>query len=414
MVFASGVARVPTAYLASYFLSVLGNSITAIALPLLVLQATGSAGQAGVLAAATTLPAVLAGLFMGGVIDLVNRRASSIATDLVSAGAIAALPVVDAVADLQLGWFIVFGVIGAFGDVPGLTAREALLPAIVRHSGMSAERLLGLREAQGAVALLVGPAAAGGLMAVFDARTVLLLSAAMSLAAALVTLLVPARLGAISAAGAPPGRTATLTQLREGWRILFGQDRFLLGVTLVNLALVVTLAGLQGLVLPVHFTLLGEPSLLGFVLSALALGLLVGGGIYAVAGDRGRRRAWFGIGLAGTVIGIALIALLPAVWVVFAGAFVLGASSGLVGSILGVLMLERVPEALRGRILGTQNAMLTAAPGVGILVAALITEHVDVAAAAALLAVLWTAASVLAAVAPALRDLGPATPGRAP
>ncbi len=329
------MTRVPAAYLASYVLSAFGNSIAAIALPLLVLQETGSAAQAGILAAATTVPAVLAGLVMGAVIDRVDRRAASVATDLVSATAIAALPAVAAVTDLGLGWFILLGVIGSFGDVPGLTAREALLPAIVRHGGVSGERLLGLREAQGAVALLVGPAAAGGLMTLLDGPTVLLVPAAASLAAALVTLLVPARLGALPADGPRPGATvtATLGELRAGWRVLFGSDRFLLTVTLVNLALVTALAGLQGLVLPVHFTALGEPGLLGFVLSA---------------------------------------------------------------------------------ILGTQNAMVTAAPGIGMLAAALVTEHAGVAAAAAGLAVLWAAACALAAGAPALRDLDavPAAPAR--
>ena len=77
--------RTPVLYLSSYFVSVLGNSIAAIALPLIVLQATGSAMSAGWVAAATAVPAVFAGLFMGVVIDRINRITSSVLTDLVSA-----------------------------------------------------------------------------------------------------------------------------------------------------------------------------------------------------------------------------------------------------------------------------------------------------------------------------------------
>ena len=121
--------RTPVLYLASYFVSVLGNSIAAIALPLIVLQATGSAMSAGWVAAATAVPAVLAGLFMGVVIDRINRVTSSVVTDLVSAASIAALPIVDGLVGLEVGWFVLFGVIGSLGDVPGMTAREALLPA---------------------------------------------------------------------------------------------------------------------------------------------------------------------------------------------------------------------------------------------------------------------------------------------
>ena len=69
---------IPFAYLASYLLSLLGNSLAGIALPLIVLQVTGSALGAGAVAAATAVPAVFAGLLMGVVIDRINRRTSSV------------------------------------------------------------------------------------------------------------------------------------------------------------------------------------------------------------------------------------------------------------------------------------------------------------------------------------------------
>ena len=71
--------HVALAYLGSYGLSVLGNSVAAVVLPLVVLQ-TGSALDAGIVAAATAVPAVLAGLFMGGVIDRVHRCSASVVT----------------------------------------------------------------------------------------------------------------------------------------------------------------------------------------------------------------------------------------------------------------------------------------------------------------------------------------------
>lgn len=402
--------RLPVIYLASYLLSLLGNSIAAIALPLIVLQVTGSALGAGIVAAATAVPAVLAGLFMGVVIDRINRRTSSIVTDLISAASIAALPLIDLLTGLSLGWFILFGVIGSLGDVPGMTAREALLPAIVRHSGVAAERLVGIREALGAVALLLGPAAAGTLMVLLDGSTVLWITAATSAAAALLTLLLPHRVGAIAVAddGTPaadmPG--TGWSQLRDGWRVLL-RSRFLVVTTVLSLLSVTVLSALQGLILPVYFTLEGQPGLLGFVLTALALGLLIGSGIYALAGTRGPRRAWFLAGLLGGTAGIGLIAALPSVGAVLGGAFVLGLSSGLFGSLLGVLMIERIPEQMRGRIMGTQNAMLTAAPAVGIIVAAVVTEYADVRIAAVAISALWLVALVIGLVARSLRTLEP-------
>ncbi|VXB99922.1 MFS transporter [Pseudoclavibacter sp. 8L] len=399
----------PVTYLASHVLSLLGNSIAGIALPLIVLSTTGSALGAGTVAAGTAIPAVLAGLFMGVVIDRINRRTSSVVTDLISAASIAALPIIDLVSGLNLGWFVLFGIIGSLGDVPGMTAREALLPAIVRHGGISAERLMGVRESLSAVAIFVGPAAAGTLMVLFDGSTVLWITAATSLLAALITLLIPRAVGVIVADDGSRASTTKGTgwaQLRDGWRALF-RSPFLIATTALSLVSVFVLAGLQGLVLPVYFTLVEQPGLLGFVLSALALGMLLGGGTYAVAGTRGPRRAWFVVGMIGTTIGIGLISLLTSVWVVFAGAFVMGAASGLFGSLMGVLMIERIPEQLRGRIMGTQNALTTAAPSLGIMLAAVLTEYASVNVAALALLGAWGCAFLCGLVARPLRTLEP-------
>ncbi|MFD1859346.1 MFS transporter [Aeromicrobium camelliae] len=250
---------VSVAYLGSYFLSLLGNAIAAVALPLIVLQTTGSVLGAGAVAAATALPAVVAGVLMGVIIDRIDRRFSSVLTDLISGASIAALPLVDLVTDVNVGWFALFGLIGSLGDVPGMTAREALVPAIVRHGAMEAERLVGLRESTGALAVILGPAAAGGLMAAFDGATVLWVTAATSLAAALATLLLPRSVGTIRREehGAEPG--TSWSQLREGWTLLFRTSPFLLTTTAMNTVLVAVLAAMQSLVLPVHFTEIGTP-----------------------------------------------------------------------------------------------------------------------------------------------------------
>jgi len=427
---------VPTLYLASYALSVLGNSIAAVALPLLVLQTTGSLLSTGTLAAATAIPAFLAGLLAGVVIDRVNRWSSSIVTDLVSAASIAALPLVDLATGLNLGWFVLFGIVGAVGDVPGLTAREAMLPAIVRHGSLTAERLIGLREGIGALVMLVGPASAGTLMSVFDGSTVLWITAGTSLAAALLTMLIPRRVGVIPgvggaasalgvSAGLAPGRlspahgllgrgrtgrpaAAAFRELAEGWRVLFRTNRFVRAVTLLNLMMIVALSSLQGLVLPAHFALIEEPGMLGFVLTALAGGSLLGGVVYAWLARAGARRRWFVVGVIGTVIGIGVIGVLPPLAVLFAGAFVLGISAGMFGSLIGVLMIEAIPEQMRGRIMGTQNSLMMLAAPVGMVLVSLVGAHFDLRTAGIVVAVLWAVTGICALATPALRQLEPA------
>ena len=395
------VNRASLAYLASYVLSLLGNSVAGVAFPLIVLQTTGSALATGAVAVASVLPAVAAGLLMGVVIDRIDRRTASVLTDLISAASVAALPLIDSAVGLSLGWFVLSAVVGSFGDVPGLTAREAMLPAITRLGGIGAERLMGLREALGAAVMLVGPGAAALLITVLDGTDVLWITAALSGLAALVTLLIPGEAGAVTGTGT--GRV----RLRDGWHTL-ARSPFLLMVTGLSAVLMLVLSGFQGLVLPVYFTVVARPELLGLVLSALALGLLTGGGVYAAAGGRGRRRTWFVVGTAFTVLGFAVMASLVTPWVVLAAAGLVGLGNGLFGSLLGVLMIERIPEAMRGRIMGTQNSIITLTPALGMGSAALLTEASGARPAAIMLAVVWAVAAVYALRSPALRTLTPA------
>ncbi|MGV8858679.1 MFS transporter [Rhodoglobus sp.] len=402
--------RLTIAYLTSYVFSTLGNSIAAVALPLIILQTTGSAIGAGTVAAATVIPALAGGVLMGVVIDRVNRRTSSIVTDVISGLSIAALPLIDLFTDLNIGWFVVFGAVGALGDIPGITARETLLPAVVRTSPLSPERLIGLRESLGAAAIVIGPAAAGVLTSVLGGSTVLWITAGFSLAAAAVTLLIPHRDGAVPR-DPHPARGNVLSEFSEGLSALFG-NRFLVMLLIMTFVAGMVTSSFQGLILPVYFTAIEAPALLGLVLSALALGLLLGSAVYAVVAKPGRgRRAWLTGGLSGAAIGIALMASLANVSIVVIGAFVTGLASGLFTSLAGVLMLERIPDRVRGRVMSVQNAAVTVAPSIGIVIASILTESVSVQIAAMAAAATWTLMVIGVLVAKPMRSLAPTAGG---
>ncbi|NYD34817.1 MFS transporter [Actinomycetospora corticicola] len=398
------VPVVALAYLGAHLLSLLGNGLAAVALPLIVLQVTGSPGSVGVVSLATAGPALLVGLAAGVVIDRTNRRTSSILADVVSALAVAAIPVVDLVSGLTLGWLVALAIVGAFGDVPGLTARQVLVPAVARHTGVSLERLVGLRQAMTSIALVIGPAAAGILLTVFDGSTVLLVTAATSAAAALLTLVLPGRLGAITEA---PVRTSVVAELAAGARVL-RRSRFLSGTVGLTLGLAVVLGGLQGLVLPVWFTALGRPDLLGLVLTALALGMLVGTAVFTTAGVRGSRGRWTVGALVGTTGGFLAIATLASPVVVLAGAAVLGLSNATLGAILGVLQAERIPDAAHGRVLSLQNALLQVAAPAGIGLAGVVAEVGSPVAAGFSVVAVWVVVVLVVGASGALRDLEPA------
>lgn len=138
--------RATLPFVASSSFSLLGNSIAGVVLPLVLLAKTGDALAAGALAIICAIPQVLAGVFGGALLDRFNRRDLSVVSDLISAASIAALPIIDATVGLSFGWFVVCGIVGAVGDIPGMTARDTLLPTVIEHDKLDLQRFMGFRN----------------------------------------------------------------------------------------------------------------------------------------------------------------------------------------------------------------------------------------------------------------------------
>lgn len=383
---------VTLAYLGSHFLSLLGNGIAAVALPLIVLQITGSPLSMGAISAATAIPAVAIGLVAGFVLDRWNRRDASIIADVVSSASIAALPVVDAIFGLELWWFIVLGIIGAMGDVPGSTAREVLVAAVAQRTGASLERLVGLRQTLTSAALVIGPAMAGSLVALLGGTAVLYVTAATSAAAALLTLFVPRATGRVDRDTAP--QETPWQQVTGGFSVL-RRSRFLVATVVLMMGLATVLAGLQGLVLPLYFTEISQPAMLGLVLTVLAVGMLVGAVIFSIFGPRLRRRTVLTIGFVALTVGFLGLSSVVSVAVVFASAFVVGVSNAMMGGVLGVLQVERTPDHARGRVLALQGTALQLAAPAGIGVASIVAEVGSLQWAGFAVCALWLIAVVV-------------------
>ncbi|EOM77396.1 MFS transporter [Rhodococcus rhodnii] len=399
------MTRIVFFYLTSFGTSLLGNSITAIALPLLVLFTTGSPLGAGAVAIAAAVPAAVAGLLMGSLVDRINRRTAAVLSDLISAAALLILPIVDLTVGLNLGWFIAVAVLNSFGDVPGITAREAMLPAVARAAGMDPSRLIGLRESLAGVSLLVGPAIAGILVASLEPVAVMWVTSGIAALAALLTLVVPSGAATLPGAQQRDSGSETPGSVFDGLVVIF-RTPLLRVVVLLGLALAVVLAATQGMVIPVHFAFQDEVGFIGFVLSALAAGLLVGGGLFAGFGTRIPRRRWFVTGVVVVAVGFVVIGILGPVWSIFAGAAIVGLGGGCMNAVVGLTFVENVADAQRGKVLGAQNAIMTLVPSAGIGAAALLIEVGSLHLATTALVLLWIGAATLALLSPSIRRLG--------
>lgn len=400
------MTRIVLFYLTSFGTSLLGNSITAVALPLLVLFTTGSPLGAGAVAIAAAVPSAAAGLLMGSLIDRINRRVAALLSDIISALALLILPIIDLTIGLNLGWFIAVAILNSFGDVPGITAREAMLPSIAAAARINPSRLIGLRESLAGAALLIGPGIAGVLVAAMEPVAVMWITSGIAALAALLTLGIPQRASAI-----PPGHDEVSPgrepagSVFHGLRIIF-RTPLLRTMVLLNLSLAVVLAATQGMVIPVHFAFQDQAHYVGFVLSALAAGLLLGGGVFAAFGDRIPRRVWFIVGVIVVAGGFVVIGILGPVWSIFTGAAIVGLGGGSMNAVVALTFVESVDETHRGKVLGAQNAVITLVPAAGIGGASVLIEVGSPHVATATLAALWIITAAACLLSPAIRRLG--------
>ena len=86
-------------------LSGMSNGVVTIAIPWLVLQRTGSVTAAGLVAALSALPGIVASPLAGWAVDHFGRRIVSIVSDVLSAISVAAMPSSSAEAGTsRAGW----------------------------------------------------------------------------------------------------------------------------------------------------------------------------------------------------------------------------------------------------------------------------------------------------------------------
>lgn len=411
-------------------LSLLGNSVAGVIIPLVLLARTGDALAAGSLALICAVPQMLVGLLGGALLDRVNRRNVSIVADIVSAASVALLPIVDMVWGLSFGWFVALGLLGAIGDIPGMTARDTLLPEVVKRDGIDLQRFLGITQSLESMVTIIGPALAALLIGFGTDSAALWVTSALSLAAALITLTLPRSLGCIEKAEhdereredkseARDGRKGegvgtrrkesifamAVGSLKDGVQVLFKSDALLRTSMLLTFGIVMMLGSFQGLVLPVRFTELNEPANLGYVLSAMSAGLLFGSLLYTALAKRLSRRAWFVVSAMGMAVAVVVLGLLPPLWLMLgAGAF-LGFSAGPASALLGFFAYDRIPADRRGSALGTQNALMLVAAPVAVFAISVVVELFGVSVGALVLAICWIAITCWALLTKSMRTI---------
>ena len=402
--------------LLSRVISLVGDQLARVALTVLVFERTGSALLSAVSYAVTFLPVVLGGPLLGGLADRVPRRRLLVTADLLRAGlfALMALP------GVPLWLLLVLVLLATTVEAPWAAARAPLMREVLRDDD-GYQRGSGLDETLDQSGQIVGFAAAGALLVVMSPRAALVLDAATFLVSALVVRLMlrehpPAEVGPQAGRWAWASSTGTMLQdARTGLSAALAPA--------CRRPLLLTWAAISCSIAP---EALATPWATSLGAGPLGIGLL------------------FAAGPAGSVVGLVLVARLPAaraqrllvplavltlvpLVVCLADpplevALALVAVSGFGSAfslVARVAFVREVLRSARGRAFSVAAAGVTAGQGVGIALAGVVATAVRPAhavAATAGLGLVLVGASVLATTPPPEPPGGPAAPpvGAAP
>ena len=358
----------PLMFLSGQAVSVLGDGLAALAIPLLVLDLTRNPLVSALSAASVTVGYLLVGLPAGVLVDRLDPWRVLMVMDAARAALFAALYALSA-AGLLTTW-LVLAVALAAGACSVFF--ESALTVVVKDlfAGPGLMTANSAIELASQLSLIAGPAIVG-LLAVAGGTSLALLADAATFVVSLASLVTVTRRGSL------PGRTrrarragrpwpAFAADVREGVRYLLSV-RTLLVLTAVQMVVNLCLSVEKLIIFDARVTLGLSPPLVGAVVAAGGVGGLAGA---IVAAPLAR---WAGeIRLVVLAIGAAGLAV-AAMCLVSSAATLAGANLGY-GAALVVASLvnrtqrqRRVPRELLGRVTSTVRALFLAVDPLGVV-----------------------------------------------
>ena len=360
----------------SEVLSVAGDRLALVALTLLVYDRTKSPLLAAVTYAAGYLPWVIGGLFLADVADRRPRRSVMVVCDLVRAGLVALM----AVPHVPLWVLVALLFLTTMFAPPFESARAAILPDILAGE----QYVLGTAVIHTTfyTAQVIGAVGGGVAVAVVGVRPSLVIDAVtFVLSALLVRLGIHARSAPSPPAEPDSARQSPLARMRDGFRLVFGDEALR---TLVLFAWLVAFYTIpEGIAAPYAARLGGGPVATGLVLASTVASLTVVIPLFSRF-VRPRLRVDLMGPLAvltcGTLVLTALQPGLAASLVIFS----LSAAFGVYQIATNTTFVVRVPNERRSQAFGIASMGLIVAQGLAFMAAGAAAEVITPAAVIAI------------------------------
>ncbi len=380
-------------------ISITGNRMALLAIPWFVLTTTGSAAKTGIAGFFTFLPVVAASL-LGPVVDRLGLRRASIVADVASGLSVAMIPLLFHTVGLEFWQLLILVFVGGLLDSPGDTARVSLLPEVAAASGTTLERATSLEDGIMRAASLVGAPVAGVLIGIIGASNVLWVNAAsFGVSALIVAVAVP------KVASETREDASYWKDFREGFAFIRSERLVLL--VIYTLAVTNFLDGaITSVILPVYAKrILDDAVSLGLIFGAMGGGALLGAFAYGAWGRRFSRRWVYVIGFVLAALQPLGYSIYPPVALVIVIALIVGLGSGPINPIVGAVLLERVPSAMRGRVIGGVKAIAWMALPLGALSGGYFIQSFGLRNTLLVTGGLYLAATLSLALNPGVKDL---------
>ncbi|TDD29156.1 MFS transporter [Nonomuraea terrae] len=335
-------------------ITMFGTMIAMVAVPYQMKELTDSYLAVGLVSLAEFVPMVVCGLWGGAIADALDRHKIIVLSELGLLITSSALMVNAMLPDPQVWVLYVMGAVSTGIACLQRPSLEAVIQQVVRHDQQSAAAVLSsLRWNFGAI---VAPALAGLLLAQYGPA----LAYGLDSLTFLLSLLLLWRVSSL-----PPSEDAapaSLKSLVEGVRYAVSRHD-LMGTYLVDIAAMVF--AMATALYPFLADELRAPGALGLFYSAAAVGALVA----SVTGRWTARVQRHGLGVivAATLWGVAvaLTALAPNVWLIFACIALAGAADMISGIFRMTMWNQTIPQEFRGRLAGIELLSYASGPMLG-------------------------------------------------
>jgi MFS family permease len=397
------------AYWVAQTISLFGDRLHQVALAVLVYSVTDSPLATGLVFLAATLPNIFLGPIAGTFVDRWEHKRVMIASDLIRAALVIAIPYVATV-NIVLVYPLVFVITAV--SLFFRPAKVAFLPRIVKEDDiMPASSATWTADT---LADIVGFPIAGLFVAFLGAESSQLAiaffadSATYVLSAILLATITVAPLVRDTLPQAQGAVRAFVDQLTEGWRFLRTRAPLIQNTIISAIAQMMSGVTLALMVVYARDTLDGQfipyPQNYAAIDTAIGIGNLVGGLAVGIVGAR-FKKGWLVVGgfivMGGATV---ILGLTSNIFLALVAATVVGIANLVYIIPTQTIFIEITPIELMGRVVAFRSTLVYGAMTLAMAVSGIFAESLPVGVVIAAFGALTLFAGVVGALLPAVRD----------